>query len=217
LRGRVIDAVSGEPVPWPSLSLTPDAVREVARASGDDAGIFDMPDVPTGTYLLRINKLGYQSVFVTIEHAAPPRPIDVTLQPDSVVMKGVALMTHEYRRRRNAVAASVRFIGEEQLRYSAAPSVRAFLEYEAGLFFSPCGPGSASPDCIANRGGVASPKLYIDDLQWDLDVLWSFNTSELHAVEVFRCRKPEIRLYTIEYLERMARRPRIPLPACSFW
>jgi hypothetical protein len=217
LAGSVLDARSREPVPWASLWLSPDAVREAGSASGDDEGVFSIDGVRTGVYLLRVDKLGYQSQYISVGVSAPPEPITVLLEPDSAVMKGLQVMTGELRTRRNATPFLVRVYDERRLRLTASPDVRHFLDRESNLPWTGC-PGSASMDCLAHRLQVVSPRVYIDDFRRDLEELVSFAPAEIFQLETFTCRAAvEIRVYTTQYMERMARRPRILLPACSGW
>jgi hypothetical protein len=134
-----------------------------------------------------------------------------------VILKGLAFMNNELRIRRNATAFTVRVYDESRLRLSAAPSLKEFLEYEGGTSFVSCSNGQIT--CILITGRVTQPRVFIDDLEImdGVGLLWSYGTDQVHAVEVFRCRRPEIRVYTADYMLRMAGRPRIPLAACSFW
>jgi hypothetical protein len=216
--GVVLDAGTGAPVPWASLELSHDVVRTEGEAFADAQGVFTIDDVPTGAYFLRADKLGYVSQFVMVGHTAPAQPIEVRLEQDSVIMKGLAFMNNELRIRRNAVAYNVMVYDESRLRYSAAPSMKEFLEHETSTFFVPCG-GGGSLSCIVSGGRTTMPKVYIDDqpIMDGLGVLWTYDPDEVHGLEIFRCRTPEIRIYTTRYMARMAGRPRIPLAACSFW
>ena len=50
-----------------------------------------------------------------------------------------------------------------------------------------------------------------------LDLLDSYDPRDFHSVEYFECLAPrrlELHVYTYEYMQRMARQPRIPMPAC---
>jgi hypothetical protein len=49
-----------------------------------------------------------------------------------------------------------------------------------------------------------------------MDVLNGYDPRDFHSVEYFECMGGglEIRVYTYQYMLRMAGRPRIPLPVC---
>jgi hypothetical protein len=217
LAGSVLDARTREPVPWPSLWLSPDAVREAGSASGDEEGVFSIGQVRTGVYLLRVDKLGYQSQYISIGVTAPPEPVTVLLEPDSAVMAGLVRMTAELRTRRNATPFLTRVFDERRLHLSASPDLRHFLDRETSLGWTGC-PGGASMDCIVHRTQVIRPRVFIDDFTHDLEELVTYAPEEIFQLETFTCsRSVEIRVYTRAYMERMARRPRILLPACSVW
>jgi hypothetical protein len=218
LDGVVTDAVSGVPVPWAELELTRDAVREESRGESDARGAFSLPDVPTGAYFLLVEKLGYESQYVAVGHTTPPSALVVKLGPDTAIQRGLAFMAAELTRRRNALPSAVRVFDETQLRVSRAPSLRDFLEQEASAVFVRCGPAGQFT-CMLGAGGMTQPRVYIDDLLL-VDgggALPIYDPAEMHSVELFRCSRPEIRIYTSDYMLRMARRPRVVRPACTAW
>jgi hypothetical protein len=150
--------------------------------------------------------------------SAPPEPITVLLEPDSAVMKGLETMTGELRTRRNATAFLTRVYDERRLHLTASPDLRQFLDRETPLSWTGCPGGGASMDCLVHRAQVIHPRVYIDDFTHDLEELVSLAPDEIFQLETFTCsRSVEIRVYTTAYMERMARRPRILLPACSAW
>jgi len=217
LSGVVRDAETLAPLPWVSLWL-----RDVRRAAGDGQGVFRIPRVQTGSYLLLVEKLGYTSQYFAVDVTAPPTPLDITLQPDSALMAGLARMEQQLERRRRSAPSVVRSFGEDQLRLSAAAGMRRFLENDAALNFFPCGARDATNDCRDIRGNLVAPRVYIDDLEafGGLNQLGSYEPWELHAVDVFTCGPGdrrggwEIRVYTFAYMERQARRGRAVLPSC---
>jgi hypothetical protein len=214
LAGSVLDARTREPVPWPSLWLSPDAVREAGRGSGGEDGVFSIGAVRTGVYLLRVDKLGYQSQYISIGVTAPPQPITVLLEPDSAVMKGLAVMTAELRTRRNSSPFLVRVFDQRRLHLTASPDVRHFLDRETSLHWTGCSDG-ASMDCVVHRLQAVRPRVFIDDFSHDLEELVTYSPQEISQIETFTCRNSvQIRVYTTAYMERMARRPRLLLPAC---
>jgi hypothetical protein len=127
-------------------------------------------------------------------------------------------MAAELRTRRNATPFLVRVYDERRLRLTASPDVRHFLARESNLAWTGCPGGGASTDCLVHRTRVVTPRVYIDDFRRDLEELVSFAPDEIFQLETFTCRASvEIRVYTADYMEQMAKRPRILLPACSGW
>jgi hypothetical protein len=212
LRGVLRDARTDAPVPWASLVLSEDAVRPIGRASSDPQGVFSIDDVPTGGYFLRVQALGYQSRYHVVDVAAPPRTIELRLEPDSVVQRGVARFSGLLRGRRNYAAGINYAYGQDRLHYTAAPSATQFLELETSLFSVECTPESQAIGtiCIVARGGsIIEPRVFIDEIpiMAGLEVLRSYSPSELYMIEVFGGGSM-IRVYTYPFMERMARRPR---------
>ena len=62
VRGRVIDAASGQPVQAAQLELMDDRDRVQVRAIADSAGAFRMRGWIAGKYRLRTTSIGYQAV-----------------------------------------------------------------------------------------------------------------------------------------------------------
>jgi hypothetical protein len=220
--GRVRDADSGAPVPWVQLSLTRDVVRSDGRASSDDQGIFRIENVETGDYLLRVDRLGYVSMYVPVGHYPPPEPLDLPLQPDSAVLAGLEAVNTRLTTRRAASPNTVRRFGEERLQTSVARGMRQFLETDALLTLIPC-PGRSTRDCLYVRGNLVAPRVLIDEqlmLGEGMDQLASYDPWEFYSVEVFMCgpgdrlRGWEIRAFTHQYMAQLARRGRGLLPQC---
>jgi hypothetical protein len=219
LSGVVRDAGSGAPVPWAELELSRDAVREEGRDVADLNGDFSIRDVPTGAYFLLVEKLGYESQYVMVGHTSPAQPIEVRLHPDTAIQRGLAYMATEMTRRRNASSSAVRFFDESDLRLSRDLSLREFLEQEGSTVFAPCG-RMGELTCVRATGGrLTMPRVYIDDMMIvdGAGALRVYDPAEMHSLELFRCGGTEIRIYTSEYMYRLARRPRIVTPACLPW
>jgi hypothetical protein len=214
--GVVRNARTGTPVPWASVVLSQDAVRPLGRASSDPQGVFSIGEVPTGGYFLRLQAIGYVSRYHVVSVSAPPETMELEMEPDSVILRGVTRFTGYLRGRRN-YAAGINFgYGQDRLHYTAAPSVTQFLELETSLFLVECSAEAQAIGtlCIVARGGaVVEPSVYIDEIpiMAGLEVLRSYSPSELYLVEVFGGGR-SIRAYTYPFMERMARKPMALLP-----
>ena len=209
LSGRVVSAESAAAVPWALLWLSRDAVRRAGRATADIEGLFNIHDVVTGSYFLRAEALGYVSQLVVVEVSAPPEPIEVRLEPDSVVLAGLPRIQRELRSRRNYMGGINRTYDAVRLNYSAAPSAVDFLQWETFVTVVSCEAGATTNLCIVGRSGrIMEPKVYIDELPilGGLDVLQSYSPGEFHQIDVFAC--GAIRAYTPSYFTQQARRPR---------
>jgi hypothetical protein len=224
LSGVVRDAVSGEPLPWAGVWLSRDAVREVDRGASDAQGVFSISEVTTGAYLLRVEKLGYFGQIIPIGHVAPTEPVDVRLQPDSVVLKGLAAFNGRLEARRRSVSGTLQTFDEERLMSSVQRGMREFLENDALIPMLPCEGRRARNDCRDLRGDLVAPRVYIDELSTmggGLEQLGSYDPKELYSVDVFICTPRvdrlggwEIHVYTHAYMESQARRGRGFFPHC---
>jgi len=212
LSGVVLDALSGEGIPFAALWL-----RDERRFASDERGAFRLPSVPPGSYLLLAQRMGYEGLYVHVNVRAEMEPVVIRLEPDPVVLEGITVVNDRFKYRRNAYPRLVRTYDEEKLRRTGASDVYAFLRYEVPSSFS-----RASLRRRATRGswGVTTSDptcpagVYIDD-QWiigGLEVLSFYHPSQLYLLEVFGSRA-QIRAYTHEYVERQARRPRMIEPA----
>jgi hypothetical protein len=215
LSGVVSDAVTGVPLPGTSLLLTPDAVRETAEDTADRTGVFSLRNVPTGAYLLRVQRLGYVSQYVPVAVKAPSDPLHLRLHPDSVVVRGLVEFHRQLRSRRNGYLGIAVAYDEERLSYSGSPDAVHFLEYHTWVTPTPCDEGMRSSVCVLGRGGrVTEARVFIDELPVmgadQLDVLHSYRPQDFYLVEVFGT--SVIRAYTHDYADRQARRPRLMLP-----
>ncbi len=83
----------------------------------------------------------------------------------------------------------------------------------AGLRPTRCdrGPRGRLPSRLARRGRAVRPIVYLDEapLAGGLEHLEAYRPDDLHLLEVY-AEGLEIRLYTRQFMERMARRP-VPL------
>ena len=215
LSGVVVDAVTGAALPGTTLHLTPDAVREIAEDTSDPAGVFTLRDVPTGEYLLRVQRLGYVSQYVPVAVTAPPEALELRLEPDSVVVRGLVEFNRQLRGRRNGYLGIAVAYDANRLLYSASPDAMHFLEYQTWVSTTPCDEGMASRVCVIGRGGrVTQARVFIDELPVlgsdQLDVLHSYRPQDFYLIEVFGTNV--VRVYTHAYAERQARRPRLMLP-----
>jgi hypothetical protein len=214
--GVVRDARSDAPVPWASLTLSADVVHPIGRTSSDPQGVFSVSDVPTGAYFLRLQALGYRSEYHVVSVVAPPETLEIELQPDSAMQRGVTRFNGYLKGRRNYASGINYGYGQDRLHYTAAPSVTRFLELETSLFLVEC-PAEARAIgtlCVVARGGsVIEPSVFIDEIpiMAGLEVLRSYSPSELYLVEVFGGGR-SIRAYTYPFMERMARKPMALLP-----
>jgi hypothetical protein len=158
--------------------------------------------------------VGYFGLYVPVTVDAPPEPVEIRLQPDPIVQRGLVTFTRDTRSRRNAYLGIAVEYDAEDLNMSGVPDVQTFLNYFTRARLAPCeAPEDVGLTCVSGRNGVpAVPRVYIDELPVPdgLEVLRSYSPSDFYSVEVFGF--GIIRAYTHTFVERRARRPRLLLP-----
>jgi hypothetical protein len=222
LSGVVLDRVSDERLQWAGVWLSQDAVREAGRTTADAQGVFSIDDVTTGAYLLRVEKLGYFGQYIPIGHVVPPVPLEVRLEPDTVLLRGLAALNERLGGRRKAASGTVRAFGEERLKLSAMRGMRDFLQADAALPLSPCAASDFRNNCLSMRGRMVAPRVYIDERPaMGLDELDTYQPGELFSVDVFTCTAADLRggwevhVYTYAFMEQQGRRARAMFGACT--
>ena len=235
LRGVVVDAVRGDPLPNTMIRLV-DHRRGVLT---DSLGRFAIADVRLGSEMMAVKQYGYDEIDVVVEVRENHPLLRVELQPGPVALEGftvvadrLATMQRRMANRRNAAAVSVRTIDQEKLNRSASRDMVDFLTMNGGIRPTDCASrgassfvssgrgtlGWSSGSCIERRGGIMAPRIYIDEALaiGGMDQLQMYVPYEFHTVEVYSG-GAEIRAYTHNFLERMARRPMVLIPLEMFF
>lgn len=217
IHGVVRDAISGTPLAGARVRL-PELRRGVLS---DERGRFEFDDVPIGTHVLSAEQYGYTSLEATFDTGAqsdltfdmelPPLP--VMLDGVTVVTDRLALMNQRLTSRRRAYASSSRAFEQDRLVRSAAVDMREFLQTEALLHPMPCARRTFGSLCVLRRGSLVEPRVYIDEAPviGGADMLASYRPHDLYLVEIYS-QGLEIRAYTHNFMERMARRPVALIP-----
>jgi hypothetical protein len=220
VRGTVVDAISGTPLPNTVVRL----VEERRGVLTDSLGRFGIVDVPVGQHTIEIRQYGYEAVGAVIVVVAGFLPLDVELAPGPVALEGftviadrLALMNERLESRRNATPVSVQALDQMRLARSAARNMIDFLRDESFIEPTPCSVRGGSGACVWWRGTAIRPTVYIDEAPaiGGYDELATYGPSDLYLVEVYSS-GGEIRAYTHNFMERMARRP-MPLIPVDLW
>lgn len=216
VRGVVLDVLTG-------ARLDGARVQAEGMRGGtltDSLGLFALDRVPVGFQVLTVEHYGFEGVEVSLDVQPGMRPFVVELTPKPVMLEGLGVVTDRLaemesrlRSRRRAVATSARAFDLERLTRSPARDMLEFLRFESSLGLSPCGGRWASSLCVFRRGRWTEPGVYIDEIPavGGLDQLATYRPSELYLVEVYSSGL-QIRAYTHNFMERMARRPMALIP-----
>ncbi len=219
LRGVILDALTGTRLEGARVQL----VDVRGGTLTDSLGGFELPGVPVGIRTVTVDHYGFEGLEVVLRVTPDMEPVVVELDPRPVMLEGfevvtdrLAEMERRLRSRRRATATSIRAFDLERLTRSASGDMLEFLRFESMLHMSPCGRGGYADLCVLRRGRLSTPRVYIDEAPavGGLDQLATYRPSELYLVEVYG-RGLQIRAYTHNFMERMARRPMALIPI--FW
>jgi len=151
IRGRVIDEVTGQPVPSPDLMLLPAAVHSV----GDSGGRFHLRGLAPGTYTLTSSALGFsaKSVEVVVRDGVV-RDVTVALGPVAIPIEGLTASV-------DAANPGAITLTADRIRALPANTVADLLRTVSGVLVSATSPGG--PETPSIRGSAADAVLVLVD------------------------------------------------------
>lgn len=227
LHGRIVDAQSGAALTGVLVQVTPDG----RSAATDQTGAFRLRLRAGRDHMLTLSRLGYleQNVVVSALAEGDSEPMTFAMTPEPLVLERVEVLVDRFEARRHSVPMSSYVLGRERLvRYGGGDLVQ-FVRSGAMLTTTSCEGVSLSrlvtwasspvtgSYCIHYRGGVVAPTVYVDDRRAfaGLDELHGYSPLDVHHVEIYQ-RGTMIRVYTLGYVERLARSNR-RLPGMDWW
>ncbi len=215
--GVVYDVLTGAAIPTAAVSL--ESGRQGVLTN--DHGVFRLEDVESGPQLLVVTQFGYERrVLATTVTAESGRAMQVALTPRPIMLDGVTAtveniteMEARLRFRRRAAGFSTWAYDRGELFRAMTGTPLDFLNRRTMVRVVTCPPGTMSSRCVYRRGRAVEPWVYVDEaLAWGgLDELETYSVSDIYLMEVFSWGS-EIRIYTNRFMERMARKPIMPIP-----
>lgn len=207
LEGRVVSAATGAPLPFARVEIPELRRRTVADAEGR----FRLDRIPPGEHTIHAEVIGYR-VHERAVVARADAPVELRLQEDAVVLKGLTVTSDRFASRLRAYSYPYRVLDRAAIAQSGASDVRHLIATRAGLLTVTCG-RVGSDLCVRRRGGVFRPVVYIDDAlrPAGLDELTLMSAGEISRVEVLRGGL-QIRVYTEQFTEWAARNDYRPAP-----
>lgn len=221
--GVVGDVETGSPIPVAVVELP-----ELGRMTTTNAdGRFVFLGIPEGNHTLRITAMGYAAW----EQETDLRHLDllrIGLLPQPIALENIRVSADRLQKRRRTAAVSVTAVQRRELlrapEATAAEVIRSRLPFPrqcpdsaglasgagivAGTVFGAA--GDPLELCIWSRGTIVRPNVFIDDRPVPSALLWTYNTSELYAVELYAGGR-EIRVYTVAFMESgLPILPRLP-------
>jgi hypothetical protein len=219
LRGRVVDAETGEPVPFARVTLTRDGVKQVGKRmrfwSSDTLGYFQLPDIQVGLYFLKVERPGYTSRIESLTHQVPEPPVQIPLSHDYA--RGAALV--EVMRQldvRVSAATKAVVVSEDKLQSSTKPFMDQWLMFEGPLNWGTTpdvetkeNPRPGQPPLATGRIVPSSPPpLYVDGYKQEYfndptSTLLMYSPKEFYRVDFIQCEGVGVWIfaYTYAYIE----------------
>lgn len=161
LRGRVIDRLSRQPVPFATVVI---AGQEQRGAATDSAGVFSLERIQPGISRLQVSCMGYKTVLTSEYIVSAKTPfIEIEAEEDPGQLEAVTVRPSPFRRTVES-PVSMRVIGVREIEKSpgANRDVSRIVRSYPGVAFSPVGYRN---DLIVRGGGPSENKFYMDGIE----------------------------------------------------
>ena len=152
--GLVIDASTDAPLEGAYVS----AATSEWQSLTTDNGRFLLCQIASGTHVVTVERLGYQTLTVQVDATASGSPVHLRMIPDPILLEGLEIVTDRFEGRRRATARIVRAYDQEDLASSPYWTVVEFVDSRPGVFTTSCGLNR----CIYYRRRVVRPTVYLD-------------------------------------------------------
>lgn len=226
--GRVVDAATGTPVSRAIVTLRGGHGRAVTDAQGR----FSVARVAEGPYLATVERLGYGGMARAVEVAAGAAA-EFRLQPDPLVLEGIAVNASRLESRRRRSSIPVRTVEADELARSPFSTVAVLL---AGRMVDPQreeGPTAAAmlrrtdeepvlvddlppdgaPPGAMLRGRIGDVSVFVDEVPafGGLRELEAYAPQDVFLIEAYGGGR-QVRVYTNQYMTQLAVSGRSPEP-----
>lgn len=197
LSGVVIDSISRAPIAHAVVRI--DGINRATVT--DSAGQYVLEDLPRGALWLDAHRLGYHGAMLDIRLAADDT-IDIALAPKPDVLPHVEEIMGKLASRRRRSQARVEAFEAPRL-VGTRRDLRQFLTGFAGPITS-CPQFGAAENCVRANTGYLLMRVFIDEMIFAGAQLERYRPYDFELVEYYT-RSAMLRLYTPEFLERVAR------------
>lgn len=143
IRGRVVDAETGAPIPGADIRLA--GTRSGASAGG--SGGFILPSVDPGTHLFRVSHIGYADLeyVVSIDSSGQPDAVILKMKRTSLKLEGIIVTADRSETKSARVPHSVSTLDREALDNGADRTVPEALAASPGVWVQKTNHGGGSP------------------------------------------------------------------------
>lgn len=90
--GRISDAAENIPLEFVNVSLLKQDSTFITGVVSDEKGLFKIPNIPIGDYLISASYIGYKTGYNSISHTAIDSYIEIQLQPSSIMLHEVGIV-----------------------------------------------------------------------------------------------------------------------------
>jgi iron complex outermembrane receptor protein len=142
LRGEIRDATTDEPISFAYVHL-----EEINRSTtADRNGIFRFQNVPAGTYILSVHRIGFKTITREIEYdGTDSNLLEIRMQPQNISGEEITVTdSQEQTGGARLEHASTKIIGEE-LRRNLGTTLSETLTNQAGFSERSSGPAPGRP------------------------------------------------------------------------
>ncbi|MGD2123739.1 MAG: carboxypeptidase-like regulatory domain-containing protein [Gemmatimonadota bacterium] len=203
IRGTVLDAQTGDPVPGAFVAPVGSARGTVS----DSAGAFVIGLEPADSYHLQVRRLGYTEAQLRVGFDEVAMPLTVQLSPNPLELEGLTVLAESLARRRVGPFGVADVLDREDLLASPESSGYQFL-LRVLPFVEKCNMESDAL-CMVGRmsmGEKRQVQVCLDDRRVPPDFMESLlapvDPRGLYLVEAYT-RVGEVRMYTPGYIKRL--------------
>jgi hypothetical protein len=209
LTGRVLDAATGKPVGQALVSVS--GVRRAVPT--DSTGAFRIEGVREGRHTLSVSRLGYADLEANVS-VVRGSDADVRLTPQPMMLERLTVYADRLERRRRTAPVSVRAMKRDEILATGGGSVAQII---SSRFVNRMSCPNRSYNCTWVRGRARPVAVVIDEIPAiaGLEQLEMYDPQDIYLIESYS-HGQMIRVYTTQYVERLARTRRSPDPLI-FW
>lgn len=134
IRGRVVDARTGLPLPGSNVTIVG---TQLGAAAGED-GRFSIPRVPEGIYELRVSRIGYRARLVRgvrVSTGGEPVTLDLRLQPSAIEVDPIVVSASKREQLVQESPVSVSVVTGEEIRRRSPLDLAQAIEMAPGVHF----------------------------------------------------------------------------------
>jgi iron complex outermembrane receptor protein len=168
LRGRVLDAQTGEPLPYAHLELHELHLGQYT----DSAGHFVFLNLKPGRYHLHATYVGYAAWAQTVQVPPPGDEVALRLWPTQIESQAVLIEASPLKRDERELPLTIQRVDAQAIRTASVLTLAEALSQLPGVNFLSLGPGISKPMIRGlgfNRVAVIEHGIRQEGQQWGAD------------------------------------------------